>query len=118
MLLEIALNGSFIQIEEPLWSRRYFNTNESKENLSTEYEVFLDRQRSTYFNGKAPIHSYFPTAWHAIRLALRTLFNPKCGLQNSVLGFMTSILLIKRRRREFQKEILVSLKLAISKARL
>ena len=118
MLLEIALNGSFLQIEEPLWSRRYFNTNSIGENLGTEYKKFLQRQRKSYFNGKAPFHSYFPTIWHAIRLTLRTLFNPKCGLQNSLLGFMTSILLIKRRRRELQKEILVSLKLAIGKVRL
>ena len=118
MLLEIALNGSFIQIEEPLWSRRYFNTNESKENLSTEYEVFLDRQRSTYFNGKAPIHSYFPTAWHAIRLTLRTLFNPKCNLQNSILGFVTGLLLLKRRRRELQKEIIAFFQIIISKIKI
>ena len=118
MLLEIALYGSFIQVEEPLWQRRYFKTNVNQENLSVEYQEFLHRQRSIYFHKKVPAHAYFPTLWHGLRLILRTVFNPKCGLQNSVLGFITSILLIKRRRREVKKELISSFQSAVSKLRI
>ena len=115
MLLEIALNGSFLQIKEPLWRRRYFNANYSQEHLSINYQDFLVRQRSTYFNGKAPIHTYFPTAWHALRIILRTLFNPKYGLHDSLLGTIGGLLLLKRRRRELQKEISYTLGMIIDK---
>ena len=72
LLLELALQGPFVHVQEVLWQRRF------------AHEVTAARHRRTLFAGRAPFHAWLPE-WTTHAVVLGVQHGPAAGAAYPVL---------------------------------
>ena len=103
LLMELALQGGYRAVREPLWKRRYSDAIPRRVGFSDEeQETINERRRRNLFEGKAPWHSYLPTLTLGLGLVYRVSF--RSGFRNINLGPYMAYLFCRRRRQLIKAE--------------
>ena len=107
LLMELAIQGEYFQIDRYLWYRRYPEGSANISGVPPNYEEIIERQRSRIFvNRKAPWLTMFPTLAIALKLIANISILPKTGTYaNAYYGPYMAFLFIRRRRHNAKAEL-------------
>ena len=105
LMLKLSVFGTFKQVKETLWYRRYFDVVNNK--IPFNYEKMILRQRVIlYPENSAPWYSNFPALGQAIGLIMQFGVRPPGNSHRKFfLGFYMAILHLITKRRNLKKEI-------------
>ena len=114
LLMELAVHGTFKQIERTLWYRRYDDGESTPElGVPTDYQSVIDDYQKRLFNPEHgyPWHSNFPVLGHIVGLIYHLSINPPDkNYRNALWGFYMAKLYFLRRKNFVFKEIQMAMR--------